>query len=106
MQTLSCSHLPFAIVEGESKDIWSWFLVCIRQYVNKRDGLCVISNCHKGILHAMNRVVKGWEEPYAFHRFCKRHLVSNVHTKFKNIVVKNLFGKASEQKKIQKYNSI
>ena len=74
--------LAFAIVEGESNDTWSWFLDCIRKYVTKRDGLCVIFYRHKGILHAMNSVGKGWEEPYAFHRFCKRHLASNVHKKF------------------------
>ena len=34
--------VAFAIVEGESNDTWSWFLDCIRQYVTKRDGLCVI----------------------------------------------------------------
>ena len=76
----------------------------IRHYVTKRDDLCVISDRHKGNLHAMNRVGKGWEDSYAFHRFCKRHLASNVHKKFKNIAVKNLFGKAYEQKKIRKYN--
>ena len=69
-------------MEGESNETWNFFLDCIRQYVTKRDGLCVISDRHKGILHAMNRVGKGWEEPYAFHRFCKRHLASNVHKKF------------------------
>ena len=57
-----------------------------------------------GISHAMNRAGKGWEEPYTFHQFCKRHLASNVHKKFKNIAVKNLFGKASEQIRIQKYD--
>ncbi|XP_057540802.1 uncharacterized protein LOC130818660 [Amaranthus tricolor] len=71
--------LAFAVVEGESNDTWSWFLDCIR-------------------------VGKGWEEPFAFRRFCKRHLASNVHKKFKNIAVKNLFGKASEQTKIWKFN--
>ncbi|XP_057541907.1 uncharacterized protein LOC130820518 [Amaranthus tricolor] len=95
--------LAFAVVEGES-NTWSWFLDCIRHYVTKRDDLCVISDHHKGILHAMNRVRKGWEEPFTFHRFCKRLLASNVHKKFKNIAVKNLFAKASEQTKIWKYN--
>ncbi|XP_057548212.1 uncharacterized protein LOC130826660 [Amaranthus tricolor] len=77
--------LAFAVVEGESNDTWRWFLECIRHYVTKRDGLCVKSDRHKGILHAMNRVEKGWEESYAFYRFCKRHLALNVHKKFKNI---------------------
>ena len=49
----------FAIVEGESNDTWSWFLDCIKKYITKRDGLCVISYRHKGILHAMNGVGKG-----------------------------------------------
>ena len=53
--------LACAIVEGESNDTRSWFLDCIRQYVTKRDELCVISDCHKG-LHSMNKVGKGWEE--------------------------------------------
>ncbi|XP_057526326.1 uncharacterized protein LOC130805564 [Amaranthus tricolor] len=44
-------------------------------------------------IDANSQVGKGWEEPYAFHRFCKRHLASNVHKKFKNIAVKNLFEK-------------
>ncbi|XP_057518338.1 uncharacterized protein LOC130799251 [Amaranthus tricolor] len=92
------------LLNGESNDTWSWFLDCIRQYVTKRDDLCVIFDRHKGILHAMNRVGKAWEEPYAFYRFCKRHLASNVLKKFKIIAVKNLFGKASEQTKIRKYN--
>ena len=64
--------------------------------------------CHilsaQGNFACNERGWKRWEEQYAFHRFCKRHLVSNVQKKFENVAVKNLFGKASEQTKIRKYN--
>ncbi|XP_057535402.1 uncharacterized protein LOC130813584 [Amaranthus tricolor] len=50
--------LTFVVVEGESNDTWSWFLDCIRHYVTKRDGLCVISNHYNRIFHAINRVLK------------------------------------------------
>ena len=44
----------FAIVEGETKDAWSWFLLNIRQYVVKeRQNLCLISDRHPSILAAV-----------------------------------------------------
>ncbi|KAF7802236.1 serine/threonine-protein phosphatase 7 long form-like protein [Senna tora] len=40
----------FAIVEGENKEAWSWFLSNIRQHVVKeRQNLCLISDRHGGI---------------------------------------------------------
>ncbi|XP_056688053.1 uncharacterized protein [Spinacia oleracea] len=60
------------------------------------EGLYVISDRHVGILQTMNEVNSGWEEPRCHHRFCTRHLASNVNTQFKNAYVKNLFGKAAD----------
>ncbi|XP_010677713.2 uncharacterized protein LOC104893315 [Beta vulgaris subsp. vulgaris] len=87
--------LAFAVVEEESTEDWSWFLACIRRSVTDRKDLCVISDRHRVILAAMNEPQSGWEEPYAHHRFCVRHLASNLNSKYKNAAIKNLFGKAA-----------
>ncbi|KAA0054283.1 uncharacterized protein E5676_scaffold45G00040 [Cucumis melo var. makuwa] len=46
--------LAFAIVEGENASSWSWFLYALRQYVTNRDGICLISDRHRGTLSAIN----------------------------------------------------
>ncbi|XP_021771757.1 uncharacterized protein LOC110735887 [Chenopodium quinoa] len=55
--------LAFAVVEGENTSSWSWFLGCIRVHVTQRDGLCVISDRHLGIIAAMNDPNVGFTEP-------------------------------------------
>ncbi|XP_074266433.1 uncharacterized protein LOC141589705 [Silene latifolia] len=84
--------VAFVIVEAENTDSWPWFMSCIRVFVTKRSGLCVISDRQKGITKAMSEVGSGWEEPYAYHRVCIRHLASNVNTRFRNNAVKEMFG--------------
>ncbi|XP_021735162.1 uncharacterized protein LOC110701861 [Chenopodium quinoa] len=96
--------IAFAVVEGENNDSWSWFMACIRARVIDREGLCVIFDRHAGILAAMEEVGSGWEQPYAYHKYCTRHLASNVNNKFKIIVVKNLFGKAADARQKHKFD--
>ena len=72
--------LAFAITEGENIDSWGWFLACIKNRVTQRTGICVISDRHPGIMVAMNNPHLGWDAPYAYHRICMRHLVSNFMT--------------------------
>ncbi|KAL9666818.1 hypothetical protein QQ045_001160 [Rhodiola kirilowii] len=45
--------LAFVLVESENNSSWKWFMSCIREGVTKREGLCVVSDRHKGILAAM-----------------------------------------------------
>ncbi|XP_021840717.1 uncharacterized protein [Spinacia oleracea] len=96
--------LAFAIVESENGESWNWFMKYIRHLVTQREGLCVISDRHAGILQTMNGVNSGWEEPRAHHPFCTRHLASNVNTQFKNAYVKNLFGKAADARQRKKFD--
>ncbi|XP_021757466.1 uncharacterized protein LOC110722505 [Chenopodium quinoa] len=49
--------IAFAVVEGENTSSWSWFLGCIRDRVTQRDGLCVISDRHPGIIAAMRTCI-------------------------------------------------
>ncbi|KAH9611123.1 hypothetical protein KSS87_001526 [Heliosperma pusillum] len=96
--------VAFAIVEYENSDSWPWFMACIKLFVTKRSGLCVISDRHAGIMKAMSEVGSGWEEPHAFHRICIRHLASNVNTKFRNVQVKNMFGSTTMQFQEKKFD--
>ncbi|XP_021748513.1 uncharacterized protein LOC110714318 [Chenopodium quinoa] len=95
--------LAFAVVEGETGDAWEWFMLCIRQFVTQRKGLCVISDRHASILKTMTAVGSGWEEPHAHHRFCIRHLASNFNSKFKNAHLKNLLGRAADARQKNKF---
>ncbi|XP_056690902.1 uncharacterized protein [Spinacia oleracea] len=96
--------LAFAIVEGENGDSWPWFMACIRRFVTQRTGLCVLSDRHLGIMKAMTQDNSGWTEPYAYHRFCIRHLTSNVNTEFKNRELKNKVGWTAFQHQKKKFD--
>ncbi|KAF7839859.1 uncharacterized protein G2W53_008341 [Senna tora] len=75
----------FAIVEGENKEAWSWFLSNIRQHVVKeRQNLCLISDRHGGILFAVADERVQWHPPCAHHVFCIRHLASNLNSEHKD----------------------
>ncbi|KAF7801727.1 uncharacterized protein G2W53_040838 [Senna tora] len=75
----------FAIVEGENKEAWSWFLSNIRQHVvQERKNLCLISDRHGGILSAVADERVQWHPPYAHHIFCIRHLASNLNSEHKD----------------------
>ncbi|CAM8926977.1 unnamed protein product [Rhodiola kirilowii] len=93
--------LAFALVESENNESWRWFMRCIRIGVTQRDGLCVISDRHNGILHAMNE--PEWTEPRAYHRFCSRHVASNFNTKVKNVTLKKTFSTATHQNQLKKF---
>ena len=88
--------LAFAIVYQEDYDNWSWFLACIRRFVTDRQGLCVISDRHRGILKALRDKDGGWNEPHAYHRYCIRHHASNINTKFKDKQLKKAFLRAAK----------
>ncbi|XP_071708970.1 uncharacterized protein [Rutidosis leptorrhynchoides] len=77
----------FAVVDNESNESWAWFLKLVKTHVNvsKRD-LCIISDRHVGILNAMANQQYGWH-----HRYCLRHIRSNLMTKFdRNTELKKL----------------
>ena len=76
--------LALAVVKSESTETWGWFLACIRRYVTIRSKLCVISDRHLGIQTIMTE-----------HRYCLRHLCSNVNTRWNNETLKNLVWRAA-----------
>ena len=55
----------FAIVEQESQDSWSWFLIALRRHCTQREGKCLISNRHAGINVVVRNPYVRWSVPYA-----------------------------------------
>ena len=79
-------------------------MVCIRNKVTQRMGICVISDRHLGIMATMTDVYLGWTEPYAYHRICMHHLASNFMNRFKDKILKKLMCRASLATKVRKFN--
>nr|GMC60104.1 uncharacterized protein LOC109174707 [Ipomoea batatas] len=67
--------VAFAVVEGELRDTWSWFLKLLDNDLNLSNNpgaWTIISNKQKGLIPAVEELFPGLE-----HRFCARHLHSN-----------------------------
>ncbi|XP_021750663.1 uncharacterized protein LOC110716351 [Chenopodium quinoa] len=94
--------LAFALVEGENTSSWSWFLGCIRVHVTQRDGLCVISDRHPGIIAVMTDPNVGFTEPRAYHRFCVRHIASNLKTHVRRNDMRDMFKATAYQRQERK----
>ena len=82
--------IAFAIVEGETKEAWEYFLYFIRMYVTNKVGLCLIFDRHQSIISAVGEMI-GWQPPNAYHVFCIRHVASNFNTRFKDKELKRKF---------------
>ena len=95
----------FAIVESESTESWGWFLACLLTYVTDWTNLCIISDRHCGIQSCFNDTEhRGYlQPPLVHHRYCLRHLVSNVNTNFNSVALKNLVWKAAIANQVRKF---
>nr|XP_043609554.1 uncharacterized protein LOC122581395 [Erigeron canadensis] len=99
--------LAFAIVESESYNSWKWFLSHVKKHVMKdREGICLISDRHIGILKVVTEQGSPWSEPRGFHRYCLRHFIQNFQDKFRNPQLKALAYRAGSQNQVRKFNSI
>ena len=99
--------LAFTVVESESTESWGWFLACLLTYVTDRTNLCIISDRHRGIQSCFDDTEhRGYlQPPLVHHRYCLRHLVSNVNTNFNSVVLKNLVWKAATTNQVRKFEN-
>ncbi|XP_030958317.1 uncharacterized protein LOC115980177 [Quercus lobata] len=98
--------LAFAVIESESTETWGWFLACLLTYVTDRTNLCIISDRHRGIQSCFDDTTKGYLQlPLTHHRYCLRHLVSNVNTNFNSVPLKNLVQKAATANQVRKFEN-
>ena len=66
--------IAYAMVEGENKKSWTWFLESLRQdlCIGNQHEWTFISDKQKGLFPAFEYVL-----PYVHHRFCVMHLHAN-----------------------------
>ena len=99
--------LAYVIVDEETTVSWSWFLFQLRTHIVKdRNGICLISDRHPGILNAIADESIGWSPPRAYHRYCLRHICSNFNTHFKNVQLKRAVWQAGSAHQVRKFNFI
>ncbi|KAL0373557.1 UNVERIFIED_CONTAM: hypothetical protein Sradi_3271400 [Sesamum radiatum] len=64
--------LTFAIVDDESTSSWKWFLQLLSRHVIRgRRGVCLLSDCHPGIIKAV-REGSDFVSPHGAHLYCLR----------------------------------
>lgn len=81
------------------------FFYQFRHFVAHDKELCVILDRHKGIIQAMANLEE-WKEPFAYHRFCLRHIRSNLMKRYKNLSLKTLcwaVGSTTQERKFIRY---
>ncbi|XP_071932868.1 uncharacterized protein [Coffea arabica] len=95
--------IAYAIVNEETISSWSWFMEQLRYNVAlDRHPICVISDRHNGIIYTMTHF-DYWEEPLAYHRFCLRHVRSNLMTHFKGLHLRKLCWAMGRARQLRKW---
>ncbi|CAK8578221.1 unnamed protein product [Lathyrus sativus] len=82
--------VAFALVEGETKEAWSFFLRNLRLHVTPQPNLCLISDRHESIKSAYNNPENGWQNPPSSHVYCIRHIAQNFMREIKDKVLRKL----------------
>ncbi|XP_057738187.1 uncharacterized protein LOC130955364 [Arachis stenosperma] len=90
--------IPFALVEGENADSWSFFLSNLQSHVTPQEGILVISDRHNGIKVALEAPENGWLPPRAFRAYCIRHVAANFSLSFKGKDARRMLVKAAYAK--------
>ena len=69
--------IAYAVVEGETRGAWSFFLKNLRRHVTPQPNICLISDRHESIKSAYNNPENGWQNPPSSHVYCIRHIAQN-----------------------------
>ncbi|XP_022042179.1 uncharacterized protein LOC110944843 [Helianthus annuus] len=94
--------IAYALVDEETVHSWCWFFQNLKQYVIQTRKICVISDRHAGIIHAMENL-EDWMEPRAYHRYCLRHVRSNFSSRFSMKYLRKLCWMIGSTTQSQKY---
>ncbi|RYR39120.1 hypothetical protein Ahy_A09g044566 [Arachis hypogaea] len=89
MQDGNTNILPiiFAVVKGETREAWSFFLTYLRKQVTPQPYILVISDRYNSIYSTLNTEENGWHALAAFQAFCAQHVLVSAtylksHTEF------------------------
>lgn len=105
--------VAFAIIEGESKESWLWFLRNVKQSVVKeRSGICIIHDYKRELLDAIEDLQNNpqEQEPHTWRdiqsRWCIEHLTENLSAHFGGKKSAVLFNKLCQQSQPSKFTDI
>lgn len=93
--------IAWAVVRGENKDSWEWFMkkLTIDLGLGVGDGVTFISDKQKGLKIALATVV-----PKAEHRNCAKHVYANWKKKYGDIDYKPFFWNVAYSKTVGEYD--
>ncbi|KAF1881950.1 hypothetical protein Lal_00038594 [Lupinus albus] len=78
--------IAFAIVEGETKEVWKWFFYNLWTYVTPQPNICVILDRGTCLLGALRTELPQWCNAQSV--YCIRHVASNFNKEFKDTYLK------------------
>ncbi|XP_073119764.1 uncharacterized protein [Henckelia pumila] len=93
--------IAYALVEGESKDSWVWFLRLLDKDIGfeNQHGWTFMSDKQKGLIPAFESLY-----PDAENRFCVRHLLSNMKAAgFRGVAIKNALWAAARATRVEEF---
>ncbi|XP_075520701.1 uncharacterized protein LOC142553992 isoform X2 [Primulina tabacum] len=93
--------IAYALVEGETKDSWMWFLQLLNNDIGfeNEDGWTFMSDKQKGLIPAFENLF-----PNAENRFCVRHLYTNMkHDGFRGVGIKNALWAAARATRVEEF---
>ncbi|KAF1876747.1 hypothetical protein Lal_00031563 [Lupinus albus] len=79
--------VTFAIVEGETKEVWEWFFYNLRTFVTPQPNICVISDRGTRLLAALRTQLQEWYIDESIYCIC--HLASNFNNEFQDSDLKD-----------------
>lgn len=93
--------VAFAIVDGENKAAWTWFLTQLSTIIPDSEDLVLVTDRHGSIYAAVGKVY-----PKAFHGACAVHIERNVRAKFPGTGLSNLVGRAARAFNVGDFNDV
>ncbi|KAE8817468.1 hypothetical protein D1007_04893 [Hordeum vulgare] len=97
-----------AVVEGETKESWLWFLRNLERAVVHQSDVCLIHDCKRELIDAVEDLLKSRDRQWrkAESRWCMEDLAENFFAYFGDKKLLLLFKKLCQQKRRHKFGKI
>uniref|UniRef100_A0ACD5YYN1 Uncharacterized protein n=1 Tax=Avena sativa TaxID=4498 RepID=A0ACD5YYN1_AVESA len=100
-----------AVVEGETKASWLWFLRNVKRgVVKERSGVCIIHEYKRELISAIDNIKNNQQEPHPWrdvqNRWCMEHLAENFLACFGDKELMTVFKLLCQQKRKSKFADI
>ncbi|GJZ34240.1 mutator type transposase [Tanacetum coccineum] len=95
--------LAYAVVEGETKESWLWFLDCLGDDLElfRNSNFTFISDRQKGLIPALQETF-----PAAEHRYCLKHIYDNMKLQWRGEQYKDLLWRSATATTVQRIEEL